>query len=335
MSPTHAFHGCADMIEVEELSIRFGAATAIREATFTIQPGDRIGVVGESGCGKSMLALSLIGMTPEAARVTGSIRLEGEELAGAPDRLWRRHRARRVSMIFQEPMAALNPLKRIGETVMEPLLVHEGLTRAAARARVLSLFEEVGLPGGRLRQFPHEISGGQRQRVLIALALACNPALLIADEPTTALDATIALRITELLVRLAEERRMALLFISHDLAAIARATRDVMVVYGGDIIERGPTASVLADPAHPYTRGLIAARPRAAASPRGPGERRPRLPTIVGAVPPLAALPAGCRFSGRCPVELPVCAGQRPEAVARTGGGGAICHRLGAESLTA
>lgn len=323
------------MIEVKDLSIRFGAATAIREASFAIAPGDRIGIVGESGCGKSMLALSLIGMTPEAARLSGSIRFEGEELAGAPDRLWRRHRARRVSMIFQEPMAALNPLKRIGETVMEPLLVHEGLTRAAARARVLSLFEEVGLPEGRLRQFPHEISGGQRQRVLIALALACDPALLIADEPTTALDATIALRITELLVRLAEERRMALLFISHDLAAVARTTRDVMVVYGGDIVERGPTASVLADPAHPYTRGLIAARPRAAPTPRAPGERRPRLATIAGSVPPLAELAPGCRFSGRCPVELSVCAAQRPAAAARTDGGGAICHRLGAEGPTA
>jgi peptide/nickel transport system ATP-binding protein len=304
--------------------VTFGAGTALREASLVIRPGDRIGVVGESGCGKSMLGLALMGMAPDAARVTGSLTVDGAEMAGASEAAWQQLRARRVAMIFQEPMAALNPLRRVGDTVMESLRVHEGLGRDAARSRALALFDEVGIPDppSRIRQFPHEISGGQRQRVLIALALACNPGLLIADEPTTALDANVALRITDLLVRLASERTMALLFISHDLAAVARATRDVLVMYGGDIIERGATEAVLANPRHPYTRGLLAARPSPAAV-RGPDGQRRRLPTIPGSVPPLDRLPPGCRFAGRCPVELPQCSAQRPPDVA-----GALCHLL-------
>ncbi|MDO9525006.1 MAG: ABC transporter ATP-binding protein, partial [Gemmobacter sp.] len=201
--------------------------------------------------------------------------------------------------------------------------------RDAARARALALFEEVGIPDpvARMRQFPHEISGGQRQRVLIALALACNPGLLIADEPTTALDANVALRIMELLVRLSEQRQMALVFISHDLAAVARTTTDIVVMYGGDIVERGTTAQVLAAPRHPYTQGLLGARPgfgtAFGATNRAPDGTRKRLSTIPGTVPPLALLPQGCRFSGRCPVELPVCATVRPPLT-----DGAICHRL-------
>jgi len=317
------------MLEMRDVSVRFGEVAAIRSASLTVTEGDRIGLVGESGCGKSMMALTLMGMVPEAARVTGSIRLNGKELVGLSERQLRRIRARSIAMIFQEPMAALNPLRRIGETVMEPLLLHEGLSRTAARARALALFEEVGIPEPeqRLRQFPHEISGGQRQRVLIALALACNPALLIADEPTTALDANVALRITDLLVRLAEDRRMALLFISHDLAAVTRATRDICVMYGGDIVERGPTRQVLDAPAHPYTKGLLAARPRF--DPAAPARRR--LPTIPGTVPQLADLAPGCRFSGRCAVELTHCARTRPAAAALGPGRSAACHRLAAE----
>ncbi|WP_340110094.1 ABC transporter ATP-binding protein [Pikeienuella sp. HZG-20] len=314
------------MIEVENLSVLIGPAKAVRGANLVIRPGDRIGVVGESGCGKSMLALALMGMTPDVATVEGSLRIDGREMAGAAESDWRRLRARKIAMVFQEPMAALNPLRRIGDTVMEPLILHEGLTRAAARARALALFEEVGIPepDARLRQFPHEISGGQRQRVLIALALACAPDLLIADEPTTALDANVALRIIELLVRLAEDRRMALLFISHDLSAVSRATRDILVMYGGDIVERGATAAVLDQPAHPYTQGLLSARPRIA---QALGARR-RLKTIPGSVPSLSELAPGCRFSGRCEVEVAICARARPAMTATGGGGSAACHLL-------
>lgn len=311
------------MIGVSSLSVGFGDAQAVREASLTIPPGARIGIVGESGSGKSMLGLALMGMAPDAARVTGSLVVDGTEMAGAPERDWRALRARRIAMIFQEPMAALNPLKRVGDIVAEPLRLHEALGRDAALDRALSLFREVGLPDpeARLRQFPHEISGGQRQRVLIALALACNPGLLIADEPTTALDANVALRITELLTDLSVRRKMALLFISHDLTAVARATSEIVVMYGGTVVERGPTDQVLAAPRHPYTQGLLAARPRPEGL-RQNGIRR-RLPTIPGSVPPLDRLPPGCRFAGRCPVELPQCASVRPPVVQD-----AACHRL-------
>ncbi|MFV0476038.1 MAG: dipeptide ABC transporter ATP-binding protein, partial [Pikeienuella sp.] len=262
------------MIRATGLGVRFGATAALRDASLTVAPGDRLGIVGESGSGKSMLALTLMGMAPETAEVAGSIEIDGREMAGADEATWRRLRARRLAMVFQEPMSALNPLRRIGETIMEPIIANLGLSRREAAARALALLEETGIPEPalRFRQFPHELSGGQRQRALIALALSCDPELLIADEPTTALDANVALRVIELLLRLSESRRMALIFISHDLAAVARATRDVLVMHGGDIVERGPTAEVLARPAHAYTRSLIAARP----SPRPEaGRRRP------------------------------------------------------------
>jgi len=311
------------MITATDLSVSFGAAQALRDASLTIAPGARIGIVGESGSGKTMLGLALMGMVPEAAHVSGSLMVDGVDMAGAPERDWLALRARRVAMIFQEPMAALNPLRRVGETVAEPLRVHAQLDRDAAMARVLSLFREVDLPDpeARLRQFPHELSGGQRQRVLIALALACDPGLLIADEPTSALDANVALRITELLAELSVRRGMALVFISHDLTAVARATTEIAVMYGGSLVEYGPTDRVLAAPRHPYTQGLLAARPRPEAV-RQNGQRR-RLPTIPGTVPPLDRLPPGCRFAGRCPVELPHCAGTRPALVENV-----ACHRL-------
>ncbi len=314
------------MIGVEGLSVHFNAGCAVRDAHFAIAPGDRVGVVGESGCGKSVLALSLMGMLPEIARMSGSLKIDGVEMAGSDEAAWRNLRARRLAMIFQEPMSALNPLRRVGETVMEPMRVHLGLSRADAKRKALELFEETGIPepAQRFRQFPHELSGGQRQRVLIALALACDPDVLIADEPTTALDANVALRIITLLVELSKRRNMALLFISHDLEAVRRATTRVMIMYGGDIVEQAPTQSLLVAPAHPYARGLLAARPRF----RPARQRDLRLPTIPGAVPPLKDLPAGCRFSGRCPVELAHCREQAPPRRAQ-GSGTVACHHTG------
>ncbi|WP_163846931.1 ABC transporter ATP-binding protein [Pseudooceanicola aestuarii] len=316
------------MIEANDITVSFGPAQALRGVDFNLTRGARVGVVGESGSGKSMLGLVLMGMLPDAARLSGRIALDGQDMGQSGERAWQALRARRIAMIFQEPMTALNPLRRVGDTVAEPLRLHMGLTRRAARLRALELFQEVGIaePEAKLRQYPHELSGGQRQRVLIALALACDPELLIADEPTTALDAHVALRITDLLVRLAEDRGMALMFISHDLAAVTRTTREIAVMYGGEIVERGPTARVLSQPAHPYTRGLLAARPDLDAD----GLRR-RLPVIPGHVPALEDLPQGCRFAGRCDAELPRCAATRPAEVTTGVNSRAACHLLPAE----
>ena len=298
------------MLVVSDLGIRFGDNQAVRGASFAIARGQRMGLVGESGCGKSITALSLLGMAPEGAAVTGSIRLEGTEMVGVSEKQWQARRARQVAMVFQEPLSALNPLKRVGEIIAEPLMLHKGLSRADARRRAVELLDEVGIPDpeARLKQYPHQLSGGQRQRVLIAAALSCDPALLVADEPTTALDASVAARILALLVDLSQRRDMALLFISHDLGAVSRVTTDMVVMYGGDVVEQGETGGVLTAPRHPYTKGLIAARPRL----RRPGEPRVRLASIKGTVPALADMPRGCRFAGRCPVEMATCASTRP-----------------------
>lgn len=319
------------MFEMENMTVRFTIGEALRGASLSIAPGDRMGIVGESGSGKSMLAACLMGMAPDSATLSGTLKIDGVDMSHASEATWQTIRARRAAMIFQEPMAALNPLRRVGDTVAEPMRVHLGLSKAQAVTRVMALFEEVGMPdpGARLRMFPHELSGGQRQRVLIALALACDPELLIADEPTTALDANVALMITDLLVRLSQSRNMALVFISHDLVAVARATEDIAVMYGGDIVERGPTAEVLANPIHPYTQGLLAARPDPRAVPRDANGSRRRLPTIPGTVPPLNDMALGCRFSGRCAVERSECAAVKPAPV---GPRQATCHALLAEA---
>ncbi len=308
------------MLAMRELSVGFAGGLALRRATLSVARGERLGVAGESGSGKTMLGLACLGMLPEVAVVTGSVRFDGGELVGAAERDLRRLRGQRIAMVFQEPLSALNPLRRVGELIAEPLRLHRGLSRAAALDRACALLSEVGLPdpASRLRQYPHEMSGGQRQRVTIALALACDPDLLIADEPTTALDVQVAAHILALLRALSESRRMALILISHDLRAIAAVTDRLAVLYGGDIIEEGPTADVLAAPRHPYTQGLIAARPTLSAR----RDRNAPLPTIPGTVPALAHLPPGCRFAGRCPVELPVCRSTRPA-------GNPACHRGG------
>jgi peptide/nickel transport system ATP-binding protein len=319
------------MFEMDNMTVRFTIGEALRGASLSIAPGDRMGIVGESGSGKSMLAACLMGMAPDSATLSGTLTIDGVDMSDASEATWQTIRARRAAMIFQEPMAALNPLRRVGDTVAEPMRVHLGLSKTQAIARVIELFEEVGIPDptARLRMFPHELSGGQRQRVLIALALACDPELLIADEPTTALDANVALMITDLLVHLSQSRNMALVFISHDLVAVARATEDIVVMYGGDIVERGPTADVLTNPVHPYTKGLLAARPDPCAVPRDANGSRRRLPTIPGTVPPLYDMAQGCRFSGRCAVERSECAAVKPAPV---GPRQATCHALLADA---
>lgn len=283
---------------------------ALREISFKLQRGSCLGVVGESGCGKSLLALSLLGLQPAGSQVSGSIRLHTREVLGQSEAAWQRLRGNRIAMVFQDPGSALNPVHPIGRQVAEPLRLHQGLGRAAAWAQAADLLAQVGIPRNRLADYPHQFSGGQRQRITIAMALACGPDLLIADEPTTALDVTIQQQILDLISDLVAERNMALILISHDLGVISQNVDRMLVMYGGSVVESGPTASVFAAMAHPYTRGLLAARPQLA-----PRTAQPvRLSTIAGTVPELVDLPAGCPFAGRCAFTAQACHHTRPEA---------------------
>jgi peptide/nickel transport system ATP-binding protein len=280
-----------------------GQVDVLRGVSFALDRGETLGLIGESGCGKSITALALMGLLPEGARVSGSIRFDARELAALAEPDWCRLRGARIAMVFQEPMSALNPLHTIGRQIAEPLRLHRKVSAQAARAEALRLLERVRLPDAkrRLDAYPHQLSGGQRQRVVIAIALACGPDLLIADEPTTALDASIQREVLDLIAELVADAGMALLLISHDLGLMAQTVRRLLVMYAGSIVEAGPADAVFARRAHPYTRGLYAARPKLG-QPRGT-----RLATIPGRVPELHALPPGCAFADRCALVIDAC----------------------------
>ena len=337
----------APLLEVQDLRVTLqtprGPADALRGFSFTLQRGQTLGLIGESGCGKSITALALMGLLPDSASVTGSLRLEGRELVGLPEADWCQLRGNRMAMVFQEPMTALNPLHTIGRQIAESLRLHRRLDGASARAEALRLLQRVQLPQAerRLAAYPHQLSGGQRQRVVIAIALACGPDLLIADEPTTALDVTIQREVLDLIASLVAEDGMALLLISHDLGVMAENVQQMLVMYGGTVVESGPTSDVFRQLAHPYTRGLFAARPRlglraGAGAGAGAGvgaggrSRGPRLTTIPGRVPELIDLPAGCGFADRCALVIEPCRLAPPPAVAVAPGHAARCLRLDA-----
>ena len=291
------------LLEVHDLRVTLqtsrGQLEALRGISFALDHGQTLGLIGESGCGKSITALALMGLLPDGAQVSGSIRLGGQELTQLSETRLCQLRGHRMGMVFQEPMTALNPLHTVGHQIAEPLRLHQGLSRSAARAEALRLLQRVQLPQAaqRLDAYPHQLSGGQRQRVVIAIALACGPDLLIADEPTTALDVTIQREVLDLIQELVREegdRGMALLLISHDLGVMAHTVQRMLVMYGGTVVESGPTAAVFERLAHPYSRGLFAARPRLGLA------RGTRLATIPGRVPSLADMPAGCPFAQRC-----------------------------------
>ena len=311
------------LLTVEDLSVDIatpeGTAHVLGNVEFEVERGQRLGLVGESGCGKSMTALAIMGLLPVAAQARGRVVLDGVDLLAADDAALCRVRGRRVSMIFQEPMTALNPVMPIGFQVAEGLRLHLKLDRAAAQARAVRMLERVGLDRGRFPPglYPHQLSGGQRQRVVIAMALACEPDVLIADEPTTALDVTIQAQILDLIGGLVEEERRALIMITHDLGVVAETTERVVVMYAGGVVEAGPTAEVFRHMAHPYTRGLFAAIPHGAPPPPPAPGRRARLAAIPGQVPDPRHLPPGCAFADRCERATDVCRRQypRPEAV--------------------
>ena len=320
------------LLEVTDLHVQLqtprGPADAVRGVSFTLERGDTLGLVGESGCGKSMTALALMGLLPERARVRGSIRFDGQELLGQSDAALCRLRGNRIGMVFQEPMTALNPVHSVGRQVAEPLRLHRQLSARAARHAAIALMERVGIADAaqRFGAYPHQFSGGQRQRITIAMALACGPDLLLADEPTTALDATLQQQILGLIGELVAERGMALLLISHDLGVMAQQVRRMLVMYGGSVVESGPTATVFAQRAHPYTRGLLAARPPWGLA-RTPGLR---LPTIAGTVPELVDLPPGCPFAGRCAFTIDACTTTVPPPTLLANGHVVRCIRLDA-----
>ncbi|MBK8738236.1 MAG: ABC transporter ATP-binding protein [Betaproteobacteria bacterium] len=301
------------LLRVEDLRVVFGPPgreqVAVDGVSLTLGAGEVLGVVGESGCGKSLTALAILRLIPDPpGRIAGGrILFQGQDLAGAGQAAMNRIRGKEISMIFQEPMTALNPVFRVGEQIAETIREHEGLSRTAARERALHLLERVGIgnPKQRLDQYPHELSGGMRQRVMIAIALACRPQILIADEPTTALDVTIQAQILLLLRDLQRELGMAVILITHDLGVVAQVVDRVVVMYAGRIVEEGSAAAVFERPAHPYTRLLLQSIPSL-------DQEQDRLPTIPGMVPSLSNLPAGCRFHPRCPEARPACRERAP-----------------------
>ncbi len=298
------------LLEIEGLDVAIGTPLGpveiLRDVGLTLERGESLGLVGESGCGKSMTALAILGLLPAAARASGRIVLEGHNLLELGEAELCRLRGRRLAMVFQEPMTALNPVRSIGDQVAEGLRLHLGLNGRRALDRAAALLERVGLPEPDfpLGLHPHQLSGGQRQRVVVAMALACGPDILIADEPTTALDVTIQAQILDLIAELAAEEGMALILISHDLGVIAEMTDRMAVMYAGAIVESGPTAEVFRRRTHPYTEGLFAALPSLNAT---PGDR---LASIPGQVPDPLRRPAGCAFAPRCPHASGACESQ-------------------------
>ena len=314
------------LLVVEGLTTCFPAGKrrvpVVDAVSFEIAEGEVLALVGESGCGKSQTALSLLRLVSKPGAIdAGSVRLRGRELLSLPIPAMRKVRGHEISMIFQEPMTSLNPVVPVGKQVMEAILLHERLTRAAARERTLGLFQRVGIPDaeGRLDAYPHQLSGGLKQRVMIAMALSTRPKLLIADEPTTALDVTIQAQILELLRELARDFGTSVLLITHDLGIVNELSQRVAVMYAGRIVEQGPRALILGSPSHPYTRGLLASMPSRAL----PGQR---LTEIPGVVPQPAQWPLGCRFSTRCPERFDPCLSDVPALVELGGARRVACH---------
>jgi len=304
------------LMEIENLGIRFGGAGAPRVidgVSLALHKGETLGIVGESGCGKSILSLSILGLLPEGARVCdGSIRLEGQNLSTLSPRALRALRGNQISMVFQEPMTALNPVLTVGSQLAEVFRTHRGASRKEARQMAVEALRAVGVasPETRIRAYPAQLSGGMRQRVMIAMALACHPKILIADEPTTALDVTIQAQILDLMRSLRKDFDTSILFISHDLGVIAEVSDRVAVLYSGVVVEEAPTADIFNSPRHPYTRGLLDALPQPDV------ETLPdTLFEIPGTVPPPEARPSGCRFHPRCPIATDRCRTEEPPIV--------------------
>jgi peptide/nickel transport system ATP-binding protein len=297
------------LLSVEDLRVVFpgtdGRKTfAVDGVSFSAERGSTLGIVGESGCGKSVTSLAIMGLLPKGgAEVSGRVTFDGMELLSQADRVMRALRGERLAMIFQEPMTSLNPSYTVGDQIVEAITAHRKLSKREVEKHGIEMLRRVRIPTpeARFHDYPHKLSGGMRQRVMIAMALACDPDLLIADEPTTALDVTIQAQILDLMRQLREESGAAIILITHDLGVVAEVCDEVLVMYAGQVVERAPVEELFRFPQHPYTVGLLGALPRL-------DRRRPRLATIEGTVPNMTAPPEGCRFQARCPFRIPKCA---------------------------
>jgi len=313
------------VLSVSDLTVCFAGAPAnvVDGVSFSVKRGKTLAIVGESGCGKSVTSMAMMGLLPDTAKVGASTSaLLDEALLGMSDERLLDVRGNRMAMIFQEPMTSLNPVFTIGEQIAESVIRHQGLSAKDARQRALQMLEKVRVPDAvqRLDAYPHELSGGMRQRAMIAMALANNPALIIADEPTTALDVTIQAQILSLIANLQTETGTAMILITHDLGVVAEVADDVMVMYAGRVVESGPVKTLFDDPQHPYTIGLMGSMPSI-------GPREGRLATINGRVPTPAEMPTGCRFAGRCPFVIQACREERPPLIELSPGHFAACIR--------
>jgi peptide/nickel transport system ATP-binding protein len=327
------------LLEVENLQTHFrtpdGVNRAVDGVSFDVEEGETLAIVGESGCGKSVTAMSILRLIPEPpGKIAGAIRLEGRDLMTLDDRAMRAIRGNDISMIFQEPMTSLNPVLSIGRQLGETLRLHQGLDHRAAQARATDMLNLVGIsePRRRLSEYPHQMSGGMRQRVMIAMALACNPKVLIADEPTTALDVTIQAQILDLMAELKHRIGAAIVLITHDLGVVAEVAERVMVMYAGRKVEEAPVAALFRAPRHPYTQGLLGAVPKLGSSLTG---AETRLAEIRGAVPSLKQRIVGCVFAGRCPRVTELCRQVAPALELKAPGHLAACHYAAADMVAA
>jgi len=311
------------LLEVRELSVHFGSRTVVDRVSFSLDAGQKLALVGESASGKTVTALSTLRLL-EDARLSGEILFDGKDVLKMQPKALHELRGRDIAVIFQEPMSALNPVMRVGAQIAEGPRIHLGYNRAKAAERALDLMRRVGIPDPerRFRSYPHEFSGGMRQRVMIAIALSCDPEIILCDEPTTALDVTIQDQILRLLAGLCRESGVSLVFVTHDLPVVAQVCQQVGVMYGGRLIETGPVRDVLHDPRHPYTLGLVRSAPDF-------DNVRESLVPIPGSPPSLISPPSGCRFHPRCPQALPVCGEMEPVLREHGAGHQVACHLYG------